>query len=89
MLEKDSKAKRERFQDPQRRVFWAANLGGRQSAGEMRLYGRMSRAKRALFFWLRPARWATNGQYLSQRQVFGLHTDIVQHRQLKRWSILL
>ena len=84
MLEKDAKAAARNFlQDSHNcfaRVLSAGSLGGGQTSGEMRLGGRVSCAKRALLFWFRPAHRATDGQYLSQREVFGLHPNIIQHR---------
>lgn len=87
MLEKDVKAAARNFpQDSQNclaRVLWAGNLGGGQPSGEVRLGGRFSCAKRALLFRFSPAHRATDGQYLSQGE-FGLHTNIIQHRQLEK-----
>jgi hypothetical protein len=65
------------------------NLGGGQVPVAMRFVGRMPRAKRALLFGLSPAHWATHGQYLLQRKFLGCHNNIIQHRLLEKWSILL
>jgi len=49
----------------------------------------MSCAQRALLFRFSSAPRATHGQYTSQREFLALHTNIIQHQQLDRWSILL
>jgi hypothetical protein len=70
------------LQDSQSRlakVLRAGNFGGGQT-GEMCLGGRVSCAESALLLWFRPAHRATDGQYLPQREVFGLHTNIIQYR---------
>ena len=80
MLEKE--ATRKFLQDSHSRLakaLMASNFGGGQT-GEMCLGGRVSGAERALLLWFRPAHRATDGHYLSQREIFGLHTDIIQHR---------
>jgi hypothetical protein len=75
MLEKDAKDSQSRLA----KVLRAGNPGGGQT-GEMGLGGWVSCAESALLLWFRPARRTTDGQYLSQREVFGLHTNIIQHR---------
>jgi hypothetical protein len=93
MLEKYPKTSAgECLHDAQRRlagVFWAGNLGSGHCTGEMGLDTRVPRAQRALLFRFSSARWALHGQNLSQRQIFGFHENIIRHRQLERWSILL
>jgi hypothetical protein len=79
----EAKATTRKFlQDSQSRlakVLRAGNFGGGQT-GEMCLGGRVSCAESAPLLWFRPAHRATDGHYLSQREIFGLHTDIIQHR---------
>ena len=83
MLEKEAKATTRKFlqrsQSPLAKVLRADKFGGCQT-GEMCLGGRVSCAESAFLLWFRPAHRATDGQYLSQREVFGLHTNIIQHR---------
>jgi hypothetical protein len=80
MLKKE--ATRKALQDSHSRLakaLMAGNFGGGQT-GEMCLGGRVSCAESALLLWFRPAHRATDGQYLPQREVFGLHTNIIQYR---------
>src|SRR5579863_3654279 len=69
--------------------FRPGNLGCGHVPVEMRLLGRMSRAERALLFGFSPAHWATNGQSVPQRELFRIHSNIIQHRPPDKWSILL
>ena len=93
MLEKDAKPTAgnclEHPQSRLARVFRSGNFGCGQFSINMRLSGRMSCAQRALLFWFGSAAWASNGQYASQRELFGFHCNIIQHRQLDLSSILL
>jgi hypothetical protein len=92
MLKEDAKsAARDFLQDSQSRlanVLRAGSLGGRQTSGEMCLRGGVSRAESALLFRLRPAHGATDRQYVSQRELIGFHTYIIDIANLKRWSIV-
>ena len=93
MLKDDTKSAARNFlQDSQSRLakgLRAGSLGGGQTSGEMRLGGWVSRAESALLFRFRPAHGAANRQNAPQRQLLGFHTNIIQHPQLERWSILL
>jgi hypothetical protein len=77
MLEKE--ATRKVLQDSHSRLakaLRAGNFGGGQT-GEMCLGGWVSGAESALLLWFRPAHRAADGQYLPQREVIGLHTNII------------
>jgi hypothetical protein len=93
MLEKDAATViGQRLQDSQNclaGILRAGNFSGEQLPVEMRLGGRMSRAKRALLFRHGCANGAADGQYLSSCRLPGFHSIIVYHRHSKRWSILL
>ena len=93
MLEENAKAAaRNCLQDSQSRlgsVLRAGSLGRCQTSRDMSFGGRVSGAESALLFRFRPAHRAANRQYASQRELLGFHTNIIQHRQSKRWSILL
>jgi hypothetical protein len=65
------------------------SLGSGQTPIEMRFDRRMSRGQRAALFRLSSAHGATHGQYPFQGEGFGFHPSIIQHRQLRRWSVLL
>jgi hypothetical protein len=88
MLEKDAQAAArnclQHSQSCQSRVLRAGDLGGGQFPVEVRLGGRMSRAKRAFLFRFGSAHGATHGQYTSQREFLGFHSNIIQHRQFER-----
>jgi hypothetical protein len=71
------------------KTFRGRSFGGSERAGEMCLDARMSGGQSALFFRFSLAHRAADGQYMSQREFLGLHVAIVQHFQLKRWSIVL
>jgi hypothetical protein len=92
MLKEDAKSAARNFlQDSQNclaGVLREGSLGGGHTSGEMRLGRRVSRAESALLFRFRPAHGATNRQYLSQRELIGLHTYIIDIANLKRWSIV-
>jgi hypothetical protein len=81
MLEKDAEtAIGQRLQDSQSclaSILRAGNFGGEQFPVEMRLGGRMSRAKRALQFRHGSAHGAADGQYLSSCGFPGFHTTII------------
>src|ERR1700691_5593958 len=93
MLKEDAKATALNvFQDSQNRsasILRSGSLGGGQASGDMRLCGRMSCAESAPLLRFRAAHRTTNRQDLSRRELLGLHTYIIQRRQLERWSILL
>jgi hypothetical protein len=65
-------------------VFRTRNLGGGKVSVEMRLEGWMSGAELAFLFRTSAAPGAGHGQDLSQRKLFGLHSDIIQHGQFER-----
>jgi hypothetical protein len=65
------------------------SFGGGHASGEMRLRGRVSRAESAPLLRFRAAHRAPHRHNLSQRQLFGLHTNIIQQREYERWSKLL
>jgi hypothetical protein len=80
MLEKE--ATRKFLQDSHSRLakaLMAGDFGGGQT-GDMCLGRRVSCTERALLLWFRPAHRATDRHYLPQREIFGLHTNIIQHR---------
>jgi hypothetical protein len=93
MLQKEAKAAAgDGLQDSQNclaGILRAANLGGSQVPVEMSLGRRMSGAKRTSRLRFSSAHRAADRQYMSQREFRGFHTDIIRHREFKRWSILL
>jgi hypothetical protein len=62
--------------------FRTGNLGGRLLSGDMGLGRGVSCAKRALLFRLRPAHRATDGQYMSQRELCSFHVSLFN---IARW----
>jgi hypothetical protein len=93
MLEENAKtAARSSLQgspDSQAGTLRVGNLGGGQVPVAMRFVGRMPRAKCALLFGFSPAHGTTHGQYVLQCRFLGCHSNIIQHRLLEKWSILL
>jgi len=79
MLEEDAKATaRALLQDSQSSLNQARrgwDLGSGQGSGEMRLDTRMSSGKGALLSRFSPAHRASDGQYMSQRDLFSFHTN--------------
>jgi hypothetical protein len=79
MLEEDAKAPAcaslQDSQSPLNQALWGWDLGSGQRAGEVRLDARMSSSKRALLSRLSPAHRASDGQYMSQRELFSFHSN--------------